>query len=145
MLLCFQGDCGDKDRHEALQTLFSVIFSMTRLMVGYAISPLPLPFFTISCNWINVNFRKHYFNIYGVRIKKGQNINNWIFLCTIPALLIHSWGDGSNGDGFDDLLQASFTPFITEHNYQALRPYIPESMNSEETQSIHYLMIPQAR
>ena len=69
------------------------------------------------------------------------------FVCVllIPALLIHSWGDGSNGDGFDDLLQASFTPFITEHNYQALRPYIPESMNSEETQSIHYLMIPQAR
>lgn len=67
------------------------------------------------------------------------------FLCTIPALLIHSWGDGSNGNGFDDFLQASFTPFITEHNYQALRPYIPESMNSEETESIHYLMIPQAR
>ncbi|KAJ7379527.1 Isoleucine--tRNA ligase, cytoplasmic [Desmophyllum pertusum] len=67
-----KGDCGGSDWQEALQTLFSVIFSMTRLM-------------------------------------------------------------------------AAFTPFITEHTYQALRPYIPESMNSGETESIHYLMIPQAR
>ena len=42
-------------------------------------------------------------------------------------------------------LQASFTPFLTEHTYQSLRPYIPESMKSGETESIHYLMIPQAR
>lgn len=41
--------------------------------------------------------------------------------------------------------QASFTPFLTEHTYQSLRPYIPESMKSGETESIHYLMIPQAR
>ncbi|KAL9972872.1 hypothetical protein ACROYT_G019255 [Oculina patagonica] len=67
-----RGDCGDIDRQEALQTLFSVIFSMIRLM-------------------------------------------------------------------------ASFTPFLTEHTYQALRPYVPESMKSGETESIHYLMIPQAR
>ena len=32
-VLSKQGDCGDKDRQEALQTLFSVIFSMTRLLV----------------------------------------------------------------------------------------------------------------
>lgn len=67
-----RGDCGDKDRQEALQTLFSVIFSMTRLL-------------------------------------------------------------------------ASFTPFLTEYTYQALRPYIPEDMKSGETDSIHYLMIPKAR
>ena len=68
-----------------------------------------------------------------------------LFCVLFLPWLIYSLGEGSNGDGFDDLLQASFTPFITEHNYQALRPYIPESMNSEETQSIHYLMIPRAR
>ncbi|XP_015766182.1 PREDICTED: isoleucine--tRNA ligase, cytoplasmic-like [Acropora digitifera] len=67
-----RGEHGDKDRQEALQTLFSVIFSMTRLM-------------------------------------------------------------------------ASFTPFLTEHTYQALRPYIPETMKSGETESIHYLMLPKAR
>jgi len=35
VVCCFtlQGDCGDKDREEALQTLFSVIFSMIRLLV----------------------------------------------------------------------------------------------------------------
>lgn len=42
-------------------------------------------------------------------------------------------------------LQASFTPFLTEHTYQALRPYIPETMKSGETESVHYLMLPKAR
>lgn len=35
VILYSQGDCGGSDWQEALQTLFSVIFSMTRLMVGY--------------------------------------------------------------------------------------------------------------
>ena len=41
--------------------------------------------------------------------------------------------------------QASFTPFLTEFNYQSLRPFIPESMKIGETESVHYLMIPKAR
>ncbi|CAH3114650.1 unnamed protein product [Pocillopora meandrina] len=67
-----RGEYGDKDRYESLQTLFSVVFTITRLM-------------------------------------------------------------------------ASFTPFLTEFNYQSLRPFIPESMKIGETESIHYLMIPKAR
>ena len=43
------------------------------------------------------------------------------------------------------VFQASFTPFLTEHTYQGMRPYIPESMNSGQTESVHYLMIPEAR
>lgn len=43
-------------------------------------------------------------------------------------------------------LQAPFTPFITEMMYQNLRHLIdPASIEEKDTNSIHYLMLPQVR
>ena len=42
--------------------------------------------------------------------------------------------------------QAPFIPFLTEHMYQNLRSVIdPETTKDQDVESIHYLMLPQAR
>ena len=43
-------------------------------------------------------------------------------------------------------VMAPFIPFLTEHMYQNMRNLIdPQSTNDQDTQSIHYLMLPEVR
>ena len=43
-------------------------------------------------------------------------------------------------------VMASFTPFLTEHMYQNLRHLVdPELTKGQDTNSVHYLMLPQPR
>ena len=44
------------------------------------------------------------------------------------------------------LFQAPFIPYLTEHMYQNLKHLMGEEYTKcEETQSVHYLMLPEAR
>ena len=44
------------------------------------------------------------------------------------------------------LLQAPFIPFLTEHMYQKMRPLVdPKSTKGSNTESVHYLMLPECR
>ncbi|EMD37268.1 hypothetical protein CERSUDRAFT_113919 [Gelatoporia subvermispora B] len=40
---------------------------------------------------------------------------------------------------------SSYTPFLTENIYQALRSFIPEDPNAGDVRSIHFLMFPQVK
>lgn len=43
------------------------------------------------------------------------------------------------------VLQAPFTPFLTELMYQTLRHLFPELSSKEDSRSIHYLLLPEPR
>ena len=41
--------------------------------------------------------------------------------------------------------QSSYTPFMTENIYQALRPFIPEDLSLPDTRSVHFLSFPEVK
>jgi isoleucyl-tRNA synthetase len=41
--------------------------------------------------------------------------------------------------------QSSYTPFLTENIYQALRSFIPEDPAAGDTRSIHFLSFPEVK
>lgn len=43
------------------------------------------------------------------------------------------------------LFKAPFTPFLTEHIYQNMKPYIVFEKDEKYTDSVHYLMLPKTR
>ncbi|KAL5507433.1 ILS1_2 [Sanghuangporus vaninii] len=40
---------------------------------------------------------------------------------------------------------SSYTPFLTENIYQALRPFIPQDPQETDTRSIHFLLLPEVK
>ncbi|TRY85096.1 hypothetical protein DNTS_023042 [Danionella cerebrum] len=95
-----KGESGSEDCVRALETLFSVLFSMCRLMVsnGGAVQQ---------------------------RASSGDAFFSGACVCAC--------------------VQAPFTPFITELMYQNLRHLLEPSSLEQESQSIHYLMLPHVR
>lgn len=62
------------------------------------------------------------------------------------VLLIHNVQAIKESCWLNAPLQAPYTPFITELMYQNLKTLIdPASVQEKNTESIHYLMLPQVR
>lgn len=50
-----------------------------------------------------------------------------------------------SGLSLTDILQSSYTPFLTENLYQTLRTFIPEDPSAGDTRSIHFLFFPEVK